>query len=204
MPSATRRSFVPVCRRGLCRSLRPGASPSASSVGERDVNCSRWAWPYPWDRASLAGSLGRVSVLLLIAYYLSLAVAMLWCAAQVISAALGVWALIDSALRPAQYYAAADKRSKNFWVAVNAVAAVVGTFLAYQALLAVYIAGASTGVSFIGLLAVVASAVYLADVRPALQALAPVRVRSSIRIPGRASQRRPGRGRGPRDWSPGR
>ena len=99
---------------------------------------------------------------------------MLWCAAQVISAALGVWALIDSALRPAQYYAAADKRSKNFWVAVNAVAAVV------------------------------ASAVYLADVRPALQALAPVRVRSSIRIPGRASQRRPGRGRGPRDWSPGR
>ena len=204
MPSATRRSFVPVCCRGLCRSPRPGASPSASSVGERDVNCSRWAWPYPWDRASLAGSLGRVSVLLLIAYYLALAVAMLWCAAQVISAALGVWALIDSALRPAQYYAAADKRSKNFWVAVNAVAAVVGTFLAYQALLAVYIAGASTGVSFIGLLAVVASAVYLADVRPALQALAPVRVRSSIRIPGRASQRRPGRGRGPRDWSPGR
>ena len=105
-----------------------------------------------------------MSVLLLIAYYLALAVAMLWCAAQVISAALGVWALIDSALRPAQYYAAADKRSKNFWVAVNAVAAVVGTFLAYQALLAVYIAGASTGVSFIGLLAVVASAVYLPDV----------------------------------------
>ena len=59
--------------------------------------------------------------------------------------------------------------------------------------------------SFIGLLTVVASAVYLVDVRPALQALAPVRVRSSIRIPGRASQRRPGRGgRGPRDWSAGR
>ena len=75
---------------------------------------------------------------------------MLWCAAQVISAAFGVWALIDSALRPAQYYAAADKRSKNFWVAVNAVAAVVGTFLAYEALRAVYLAGASTGGSFIG------------------------------------------------------
>ena len=122
---------------------------------------------------------------------------MLWCAAQVISAAFGVWALIDSALRPAQYYAAAGKRSRNFWLVVNAVAAVVGTFLAYEAVLAVYVAGVSTGMSFIGLLTVVASAVYLADVRPALQALAPVRVRSSIRIPGRASQRRPGRdGRG--------
>ncbi len=149
-----------------------------------------------------------MSVLLLIAYYLSLAVAMLWCAAQVFAAVLGVWALIDSALRPAQYYAAADKRSRNFWLVVNALAAVVGTFLAYEAVLAVYDAGASTGVSFIGLLTVVASAVYLVDVRPALQALAPVRVRSSIRIPGRASQRRPGRGggagRGPRDWSAGR
>ena len=122
---------------------------------------------------------------------------MLWCAAQVLAAVLGVWALVDSALRPAQYYAAAGKRSRNFWLVVNAVAAVVGTFLAYEAVLAVYVAGVSTGMSFIGLLTVVASAVYLADVRPALQALAPVRVRSSIRIPGRASQRRPGRdGRG--------
>ena len=127
---------------------------------------------------------------------------MLWCAAQVLAAVLGVWALVDSALRPAQYYAAAGKRSRNFWLVVNAVAAVVGTFLAYEAVLAVYVAGVSTGMSFIGLLTVVASAVYLADVRPALQALAPVRVRSSIRIPGRASQRRPGRdGRG---WSAGR
>ena len=126
---------------------------------------------------------------------------MLWCAAQVLAAVLGVWALVDSALRPAQYYAAAGKRSRNFWLVVNAVAAVVGTFLAYEAVLAVYVAGVSTGMSFIGLLTVVASAVYLVDVRPALQALAPVRVRSSIRIPGRASQRRPRRdGRG---WSAG-
>ena len=138
-----------------------------------------------------------MSVLFLIEHYLSLAVAMLWCAAQVLAAVLGVWALIDSALRPTQYYAAAGKRSRNFWLVVNAVAAVVGTFLAYEAVLAVYVAGVSTGMSFIGLLTVVASAVYLVDVRPALQALAPVRVRSSIRIPGRASQRRPGHdGRG--------
>ncbi|OFR53253.1 MULTISPECIES: DUF2516 family protein [Actinomyces] len=138
-----------------------------------------------------------MSVLFLIEHYLSLAVAMLWCAAQVLAAVLGVWALIDSALRPTQYYAAAGKRSRNFWLVVNAVAAVVGTFLAYEAVLAVYVAGVSTGMSFIGLLTVVASAVYLVDVRPALQTLAPVRVRSSIRIPGRASQRRPGHdGRG--------
>ena len=138
-----------------------------------------------------------MSVLFLIEHYLSLAVAMLWCAAQVLAAVLGVWALIDSALRPTQYYAAAGKRSRNFWLVVNAVAAVVRTFLAYEAVLAVYVAGVSTGMSFIGLLTVVASAVYLVDVRPALQTLAPVRVRSSIRIPGRASQRRPGHdGRG--------
>ena len=113
------------------------------------------------------------------------------------SRTMWVWALIDSALRPTQYYAAAGKRSRNFWLVVNAVAAVVGTFLAYEAVLAVYVAGVSTGMSFIGLLTVVASAVYLVDVRPALQTLAPVRVRSSIRIPGRASQRRPGHdGRG--------
>ncbi|ERH18465.1 hypothetical protein HMPREF1549_01695 [Actinomyces johnsonii F0510] len=151
-----------------------------------------------------------MSLLLLIAYYLSLAVSLIWCAAQVLAAVLGVWALIDSALRPAQHYAAADKRSRNFWLVVNAVAAAVVAFQAYEAYWHWYWAitygkGASTGVSFIGLLAVVASAVYLADVRPALQALAPVRVRSSIRIPGRASQRRPGRGgragRAPRDWS---
>ena len=149
-----------------------------------------------------------MSLLLLIAYYLSLAVSLIWCAAQVLAAVLGVWALIDSALRPAQHYAAADKRSRNFWLVVNAVAAAVVTFQAYEAYrhwAATHGERASTGVSFIGLLAVVASAVYLADVRPALQALAPVRVRSSIRIPGRASQRRPGRGgragRGPRDWS---
>ena len=124
-----------------------------------------------------------MSVLFLIEHYLSLAVAMLWCAAQVLAAVLGVWALIDSLMRPAEHYAAAGKNTKRFWNLVNAVGtAVVGLL------------GAA---SMFGLLGVVASAVYLVDVRPALQALAPVRVRSSIRIPGRASQRRPGRdGRG--------
>ena len=133
----------------------------------------------------------RVSVLLQVAVFLAAAVKWTWLAAQVVAILMGVWALIDSLMRPAEYYAAAGKSTKRFWNVVNAVGtAVVGLL------------GAA---SMLGLLGVVASAVYLVDVRPALQALAPVRVRSSIRIPGRASQRRPGRGgRGPRDWSAGR
>ena len=130
----------------------------------------------------------RVSVLLQVAVFLAAAVKWTWLAAQVVAILMGVWALVDSLLRPAQYYAAAGKNTKRFWTVVTAVGAVV-----------VGVLGAA---SMLGLLGVVASAVYLADVRPALQALAPVRVRSSIRIPGRASQRRPGRdGRG---WSAGR
>ena len=133
----------------------------------------------------------RVSVLLQVAVFLAAAVKWAWLAAQVVAILMGVWALVDSLLRPTQYYAAAGKNTKRFWTVVNAVGAVV-----------VGVLGAA---SMLGLLGVVASAVYLVDVRPALQALAPVRVRSSIRIPGRASQRRPGRGgRGPRDWSAGR
>lgn len=133
----------------------------------------------------------RVSVLLQVAVFLAAAVKWTWLAAQVVAILMGVWALVDSLLRPTQYYVAAGKNTKRFWTVVNAVGTVV-----------VGVLGAA---SMLGLLGVVASAVYLVDVRPALQALAPVRVRSSIRIPGRASQHRPGRGggagRGPRDWS---
>ena len=129
-----------------------------------------------------------MSVLYAVSFFLSEAVRWSWIAAQAVSIVMGIWALVDSLMRPAEYYAAAGKSTKRFWNVVNAVgAAVVGLL------------GAA---SRFGLLGVVASAVYLVDVRPALQALAPVRVRSSIRSPGRASQRRPGRdGRG---WSTGR
>ena len=130
-----------------------------------------------------------MSVLYAVSFFLSEAVRWSWIAAQAVSFVMGVWALIDSLMRPAEHYAAAGKNTKRFWNLVNAVGTVVVGLL-----------GAA---SMFGLLGVVASAVYLVDVRPALQA--PVRVRSSIRIPGRASQRRPGRGgRGPRDWSAGR
>ena len=81
-------------------------------------------------------------------------------AAQFISLVMGVWALIDSLMRPAEHYAAAGKNTKRFWNLVNAVGTVVVGLL-----------GAA---SMFGLLGVVASA-----------------------VPGRASQRRPGRdGRG--------
>nr|WP_297991304.1 DUF2516 family protein [uncultured Actinomyces sp.] len=132
-----------------------------------------------------------MSVLYAVSFFLSEAVRWSWIAAQAVSIVMGIWALVDSLMRPAEYYAAAGKSTKRFWNVVNAAGtAVVGLL------------GAA---SMFGLLGVVASAVYLVDVRPALQALAPVKVRSSIRIPGRASQRRPGRGgRGPRDWSAGR
>lgn len=104
---------------------------------------------------------------------------------------MGLWALIDSALRAPEHYAAAGKRTKGFWLGVNAVG--IGV---------VALMGAA---SMLGLLGVVANGVYLADVRPALQYYAPVRVRSSIRMPGKGSQRRPGGpGSGPRDWRPGR
>ena len=132
-----------------------------------------------------------MSVLYAVSFFLSEAVRWSWIAAQAVSIVMGIWALVDSLVRPVEYYAAAGKSTKRFWNVVNAAGtAVVGLL------------GAA---SMFGLLGVVASAVYLVDVRPALQALAPVKVRSSIRIPGRASQRRPGRGgRGPRDWSAGR
>ena len=106
-----------------------------------------------------------MSVLYAVSFFLSEAVRWSWIAAQAVAFVMGVWALIDSLMRPAEHYAAAGKNTKRFWNVVNAVGtAVVGLL------------GAA---SMFGLLGVVASAVYLVDVRPALQALAPVRVRSS-------------------------
>ncbi|MBF0697944.1 MULTISPECIES: DUF2516 family protein [Actinomyces] len=132
-----------------------------------------------------------MSVLYTIAVVLQEAVVWAWRLAQVAGLVMGVWALIDSALRSPSHYVAAGKRTKGFWLGVNAAGLGV-----------VALMGAA---SMLGLLGVVANAVYLADVRPALRYYAPVRVRSSIRIPGRASQRRPGGpGSGPRDWRPGR
>lgn len=72
--------------------------------------------------------------------------------------ALGVeaWALLDCVRRPGDAFTAAGKRTKPFWLAVTAVATLLG----------VVSLGAIPGL--LGIIGVIAAGVYLADVRPAL------------------------------------
>lgn len=121
--------------------------------------------------------------LLLADHYLALAVTWIWRLAQVVAVVLGAWALVSTLRRPDQHFVAADKRTKGFWLAVNAAG-----------LLVVVLIGMS---SMFGLLGVVANAVYLADVRPALDYYKPVRVRVRIRRRG-PDGRGPGRANGGR------
>jgi len=69
----------------------------------------------------------------------------------VVALAVTLWALIDAAIRPTRAFVAAEKRTKQFWVAVLAVAA-----------LAAYI-------RIFTFLALIAALVYLLDVRPAVR-----------------------------------
>ena len=71
--------------------------------------------------------------------------------------ALAVWALVDALIRPTSAYVAAGKLTKPAWVAITALAAVLTYFV--------------LPLNFLGLLATVASIVYLVDVRPALRGL---------------------------------
>ena len=121
--------------------------------------------------------------LLLADHYLALAVTWIWRLAQVVAVVLGAWALVSTLRRPDQHFVAADKRTKGFWLAVNAAG-----------LLVVVLMGMS---SMFGLLGVVANAVYLADVRPALNYYKPVRMRVRIRRRG-PDGRGPGRANGGR------
>lgn len=74
-----------------------------------------------------------------------------------VAVALAGWALIDALIRPATAYVAAGKLTKPAWGAITALALVITYF---------------TGpLGFFGLIAVVASIVYLVDVRPALKGL---------------------------------
>ena len=66
-----------------------------------------------------------MSVLYAVSFFLSEAVRWSWIAAQFISFVMGVWALIDSLMRPAEHYAAAGKNTKRFWNLVNAVGTAV-------------------------------------------------------------------------------
>lgn len=69
--------------------------------------------------------------------------------------ALALWAFVDAVVRPTPLYTAADKLTKPAWSAITGAALVI--------------AWAVDTVSLFGLIAVVASIVYLVDVRPALR-----------------------------------
>ena len=71
--------------------------------------------------------------------------------------ALGVelYALVDCLRRRADAFVAAGKRTKQFWLLVTGVAALLGVV-------------ALGGLGFLAIIAIVAAGVYLADVKPAL------------------------------------
>lgn len=83
-----------------------------------------------------------------------------------------VWAFIDALLTRADAFVAADKRTKGFWLAVTGVAAAIGLVHVMQPF------------GLFNLIAIVAAAVYLTDVRPAL---AGIRRRGGSGGPSRGS-----------------
>jgi len=79
-------------------------------------------------------------------------------------AALGmeIFALIEAVRHPASAYSAAEKLTKNAWVAITGIAVLIG-FIGLQNPLG------------IGLIAIVAAGVFLADVRPAIRRYTPAK-----------------------------
>ena len=80
---------------------------------------------------------------------------------SVVILALAVWALVDCLTRPARAFPAAGKRTRTFWLAIIAVAAV----LAFLGLPLGVVPGFF---QFLAFIAAVAAIVYLVDVRPAV------------------------------------
>jgi hypothetical protein len=70
-----------------------------------------------------------------------------------------VWALVDAATTRGDAFVAAGKRTKGFWVAVTGVAAAL-VFVTFPDVLSIF-----------GLISLVAAAIYLTDVRPAVRSL---------------------------------
>ena len=136
-----------------------------------------------------------MSILITTANALAETVNYLQLAFILVAMALGAWAVVDSLIHQPDHYVAAGKRSKGFWVGLNAVGLTVVLLtggLSVLALLGDAVASGLHGIagrhpqslSLFGLLGMVANAVYLADVRPALQVYRPIRVRSRIRRSG--------------------
>jgi hypothetical protein len=74
--------------------------------------------------------------------------------------AMEVFALVDAARHRADAYTAAGKLTKNKWLLILGIAAAIGFVFLF-----------SSPLGFLSIIAVVAAAVYLADVRPALQSV---------------------------------
>jgi drug/metabolite transporter superfamily protein YnfA len=77
-------------------------------------------------------------------------------ALAVVAFGFEAWAFIDAMTRPAQAYLAAGKLTKTKWLLILGVAFVLGLYSAAY--------GGVTG--FLSVLAFVAAAIYLSDVRP--------------------------------------
>lgn len=76
---------------------------------------------------------------------------------QMALAALAVLALADAALRRGDAYVAADKKTKPFWLVILALGALVVAFVPL--------------LSFLPIIGIIATIVYMVDVRPALRAI---------------------------------
>jgi hypothetical protein len=72
--------------------------------------------------------------------------------------ALEVFALVDAARHRPDAYTAAGKLTKNKWLLILGIAAAIG-----------FVFLLSSPLGFLSIIAVVAAAVYMVDVRPALQ-----------------------------------
>ena len=77
-------------------------------------------------------------------------------ALAVVAFGVETWAFIDAIIRPAQAYLAAGKLTKTKWLLILGVAFVLGLYSAAY--------GGVTG--FLSVIAFVAAAIYLSDVRP--------------------------------------
>ena len=79
---------------------------------------------------------------------------------------LRVWALADCVTRKAAAFPAVDKLSKPAWVGILLVSGALGTLLGQPV-------GTYSAVSIFSLISAGISAVYLADVRPAVRDVTP-------------------------------
>lgn len=73
-------------------------------------------------------------------------------------AVVEVWALIDAALRPPQAFVAADKQTKNTWLALLGIAVVLNLVLFGGGALSIF-----------AIIGIIIALVYFVDARPAVR-----------------------------------